>query len=38
MAHYWPIDATVATGVSIPFVVIALAILLWRVKRSHGHA
>jgi uncharacterized membrane-anchored protein len=36
--HYIPIDATVATGISIPFVVIVLAILLWRVKRSHGHA
>lgn len=36
--HYMPVDATVATGISIPFVVIALTILLWRVKRSHGHA
>lgn len=36
--HYIPINATVATGISIPFVVIVLAILLWRVKRSHGHA
>jgi uncharacterized membrane-anchored protein len=36
--HYVPIDATVATGISIPFVVIVLAVLLWRVKRRHGHA
>lgn len=36
--HYLPVSATVATGISIPFVVIVLAILLWRVKRGHGHA
>ena len=36
--HYLPVNATVATGISIPFVVIVLTILLWRVKRSHGHA
>ncbi|WP_458759917.1 DUF3422 domain-containing protein [Afipia sp. TerB] len=36
--HYIPIDATVATGISIPFVVIVLAVLLWRVRRSHGQA
>jgi uncharacterized membrane-anchored protein len=37
-SHYWPIDATVATGISIPFVVIVLAILLSRIKRGHGKA
>lgn len=37
-SHYWPVDATVATGISIPFVVIVLAILLSRIKRGHGKA
>src|ERR1019366_3332417 len=37
-AHYWPIEPTVATGISIPFVVIALTILLYRVKRGHERA
>jgi uncharacterized membrane-anchored protein len=36
--HYLPIDATVATGISIPFVVAVLATLLWRVKHRHGDA
>ena len=36
--HYLPVSPTAATGLSIPFVVIALTVLLWRVKRSHGHA
>jgi uncharacterized membrane-anchored protein len=37
-SHYWPINATVATGVSIPFVVIVLAILLFRIRHGHGKA
>lgn len=37
-SHYWPVDATVVTGISIPFVVIVLAILLARIKRGHGKA
>jgi uncharacterized membrane-anchored protein len=37
-SHYWPINATVATGISIPFVVIVLAILLSRIKRGHDKA
>jgi uncharacterized membrane-anchored protein len=37
-SHYWPIEPTVATGISIPFVVIALTILLYRVKRGHAQA
>ncbi len=36
--HYMPVSPTVATGISIPFVVIALTAMLWRVKRSHGSA
>ena len=36
--HYLPVSPTVATGICIPFVVIALTIMLWRVKRSHGDA
>jgi uncharacterized membrane-anchored protein len=36
-SHYWPIEPTVATGISIPFVVITLAILLSRVRRGHTH-
>ena len=37
-SHYWPINATVATGISIPFVVIVMAILLSRIKHGHGKA
>jgi uncharacterized membrane-anchored protein len=37
-SHYWPIEPTVATGISIPFVVIALAVLLYRVRRRHERA
>lgn len=35
-SHYWPVNATVATGISIPFIVIVLAVLLSRIKRGHG--
>jgi uncharacterized membrane-anchored protein len=38
VSHYWPINATVATGISIPFVVIVMAILLSRIKHGHGKA
>lgn len=37
-SHYWPVNATVATGISIPFIVIVLAVLLSRIKRGHGKA
>lgn len=37
LEHHLPVSPTVATGISIPFVVIALTIMLWRVKRGHGH-
>ena len=36
--HYMPVSPTVATGISIPFVVIALTAMLWRGKSNHGSA
>jgi uncharacterized membrane-anchored protein len=37
-SHYLPIEPAVATGVSIPFVVLVITIMLYRVKRGHAHA